>query len=104
MRLNDFHCNDCGLEPELLLGSGEVPQCPFCQGFNLRKMINFPKAYIMKGANDSSTTPRRFDNAEPRRKEAKRGRVMERMDKAGLNEKNNVNFMNPKDALKARRR
>jgi DNA-directed RNA polymerase subunit RPC12/RpoP len=101
MRINDYDCNRCGKSSELLLDSNEPPRCSHCQSLRVTKRITFPKAYIMRQPNTASVTPRKYDHAEPRRREAKHERVTTMLERQGLGDKNKTDFVDPK---KARRR
>jgi DNA-directed RNA polymerase subunit RPC12/RpoP len=91
MRLLDFHCNKCGHEFEEIIMPGQSPQCQACRSLDVMRTITCPKMYIMR-TNGASTSPKRFNNYEERRKEGKRERVTGMMEKQGLNEKNNTKF------------
>lgn len=94
MRLYDFCCDHCGLEFERLVERDELVSC--C-GLPARRLIS-AVSYIWNCSAGGSTQPRGRANQEPRRQEAKRGRVMTQLDKHGLNEKNKVDFVDPKKA------
>jgi anaerobic ribonucleoside-triphosphate reductase len=90
MRLLDLHCNKCGYEDEYLVTSEPV-HCKACSNLDLHKMITAPKIYIMRTPG-ASTSPKRFNNYEARRKEGKRERVTNMLERQGLNDKNNTRF------------
>ena len=96
-RIYDFECPICFHVWEEMVSPGEAPS--HC-GYNAIRLMGAP-AYIWGNCDrGGSTAPRRSNNAEPRRREAKRERVTGMLEKQGLHEKNNVNFMDPKEARK----
>lgn len=99
MRLFDFHCMKCGLDFEEIVVPDVVTVCKGCQGLDIQRVITAPKIYIMR-SQGASTSPARFNHYESRRKEAKHERVMTKLIKDGLSEKNNTAFVDPKKARK----
>jgi putative FmdB family regulatory protein len=40
MPLYGYHCSECGRDAELLIGSGETPQCPTCGNTKLQRLMS----------------------------------------------------------------
>lgn len=92
MPLYDFSCPVCGKDFEEIAPSGE--SALHCGAPALRR-VSAPKTYIIRGGNSSSTSPKRFNNAEPRRREAKRERVTRMLDRLDPNKETNKTKFTP---------
>lgn len=39
-RIDDYKCEDCGHEEELLLDKEEIPECPQCKSKNVKRLLS----------------------------------------------------------------
>ncbi|HVA48618.1 MAG TPA: zinc ribbon domain-containing protein [Pirellulales bacterium] len=51
MPLYEYQCDACGDEFELLVRSGDKPECPSCRSPRLAKRLSVPAAPVTSGTN-----------------------------------------------------
>lgn len=56
MPLYEYKCKTCGFDFELLIFSGETPECPQCKSKDLQKKISLCAAYGSEEENTSFST------------------------------------------------
>lgn len=49
MPIFEYQCEDCSSEFELLVHSGESPECPSCGTRRLNKLFSAPAAPVIRG-------------------------------------------------------
>lgn len=81
MPIYDFQCDECGKSFESLMKPYDPVQCPHCRSTKVKKLISFSGYYKFTNANPSSSTPKKYDHAESRRREGKRERVTRMIDR-----------------------
>ncbi|MDA0587961.1 MAG: zinc ribbon domain-containing protein [Planctomycetota bacterium] len=50
MPIFEYQCEECSTEFELLVRSGESPECPSCGTSRLNKLFSAPAAPVIRGA------------------------------------------------------
>jgi len=56
MPLYEYLCQDCSSEQELLVGSGETPNCPKCGSQRLTKLLSVVAAPGREGSAETSSS------------------------------------------------
>ncbi len=58
MPLYEYTCNACSQQVELLIRSGETPECPHCHSEKLTRLLSVPAGHVAQGSLNICDAPR----------------------------------------------
>jgi putative FmdB family regulatory protein len=91
-----YFCPECATEFDVIKSWRDLDRAEVCSlGHPAERLVTMPSTYVMTGNNSASTSPKRHANAEPRRKEAKRERVTNMLERLHPDRTTNNSFQRP---------